>query len=1061
MNKMTADPITEAAVRRDIRKELRRIEIEKLKKREQSESSSKASTDMDVSSSDQKDKSNSVKKTTDVKNKADTGVIVEREDNVDVTTKDVVPAEMGEDNGKIVGDNTIDSMQKVQNNTEDPNKACEEPNIFSTSKVSEVVLGEVESSPNEHNEKKIAEYDETFKSPPRIQKQFTGGEDMFTDNVKQTNTITRHYMDPRLSYKTDRTEAASPTEIEPLSSDSGVNTPESSPAVYSKTKEGQPNLALVATDGGLENTVSQVGKTPKDNVSRLSSRLMALFSQSGKSLTKNVETTGFTVTSRSLDTPSKLTPSLPDESKDVTGESSPEANIKNVQTMTPSLNIQSFSASESQSGVRCAASDTEKDKTKVIDLSTCASTRSQIPPLNSGDENLAVSATSQETTIKSSASLLASNTTVTNTDSMTTDSEWSSQPNVTYPSAEALPSISSWSCTASVAVTGSSTSSNVSSASKVSSVFITSSTGTTVFTNCKTSLIESKVEDLCLPDRHTCPSEGEVLMTDSQEYETLSKSEKSPMLTSNKSLNEIISFFRAKSTTKTPVTFLVSPNTRSSPESSHDQDENLSDDIPHENDFPREQTFESIATLGITQGACNMDLCDTMEMQSSCNSKSELSSSSQTASSSHKEYSSSNVIPKETPTTGKVYETDAGCATPSQTAIVTLNETYNETFPPVETKISRTSESCGTVSTPPTVGTPPLPTEALPPPPPPPPLTSSFSIGYVSTLSDSKNRDTLSHQTPTSMGRGVYTACRSYQEDQSKLRVQPSSQECCDLYEYGLTLSSKQSASKDCSDLYVVEGRESSADSSRSSTPVISMHENQLFPRSVGTCVPPPPPQLPPPPPPVIYSTHAFHQENYSQTYSPFYTHPYPGIQPIPVLNPTIPDYQYSAPRSIGYSGYPSPAVNNFDTSVGFGYTKQITPLWNQDCIVDTDENPSLANKDPDLHENSTYVAEMSSQEILDSESKTDKTFSSKLDENERDSFEATKKKLSSFKDDGECNSKSLVLKEKDGEPSCVVGKQDHSESQKDASRSLETSSCVDKDVTCTKENTLTKPKAG
>ncbi len=862
MNKISADPATEAAVRRDIRKELRRIEIEKLKKREKSDCSSRGSSDMEISSSDDKAESDAERKTTDVKSKA-AGV------NVQVTKeKGNADAEVGHKDSESISKDTNDSVNTMKNAGQVPDKTCEDvlstvrENADCATPSSDEQLEDMEDVPNKNNQQKTADVDEVFKSPPAIQKHATVVDDTFVNIEPRTNTVTRHFMDPRLGWKGDRLLLVSPTEIELLSSDSNASTPEPSPVLrQSRTNEmsagviPQSNFVVDGSVECKESTVIQTDKTSgdKDKVSRLSSRLMALFSQTGKRPLiggASVETTVSTVTSSvSSASPAKsavtVSPSLSVESQHVTTESPPPTMAYKLQRATPSLNILSSSVS---AACDSKVSSVAEDKTKVIDLlssTTCASsTPSQSSSTafggnrihlykntahgesfsNSLVENVKSSSgvspmSSRQTAVTSLASTSAFYATASNVNSTTSSlNNYDSttplrQSFVAYPS-----STRRWSRTDTCNVPATPSSVLTATGSftpPVSSINSTFCTATPVFTANETSTVQAKVEQLYSCDKLSYPatntprteantSEWKSPMAISEESNTVPKTEQ-PLFTSNTHLKEIISFFKAKttspSTSTSSVTFLVSPpslspastvnvsgegdtneirevaysykpqmtSKSSTSDASSRYGRKLPEDFSQANDPQEVQTFDNVVTLEATQDRGNVDWYDTEDTQSNEDG------------------------PSQTPVTG------------------TSCKTYS---------------SGGTVSIPRAVDSPPLPTDALPPPPP-PPLTSSFSAGYTTTYSY-RNKDCLSCLTPTSTEPGVYTYSTSYPEEHTNRAAQHTSQESSDLYEYGLILSSEEAAIQDGSDLYFCEINTPSADSSRSSTPAVTSQEKHL-----------------------------------------------------------------------------------------------------------------------------------------------------------------------------------------------------------------------------------------
>lgn len=968
MNKMTADPPVEAAVRRDIRKELSRIEIAKKKKREPSrlESSSRTSSEMDVSSSDDRAESDAEKK---------------------VGTENAAPKENSTTFQKIrpnesenSSTHTNDPTKTTQNDDQLPEKTQVETNVSSglgenvyqtsTLKVSDEVLTDVEKSPDEKSQQKVVDVGEVFKSPPSIQNQVRTVDDASGNDVAQTNTITRHFMDPRLGWKSGRFLPASPTEIEPLSSDSGADTPEASPVLrYSKTNE----LATVVTPHGsvisplcgterIESAGIQMKKASGENVSRLSSRLMALFSQTGKRPVKSsssVETTISTVTSTaSTATVTKSTvtelPSLSSESEPVTAVSDEPHTVtlpSSTSSSTPIASMNFPSASDSGVSSECVTTVAENDKMSLTYASSATSQTSTValesscvyPYTNTAHDK--ASSTEVSSYVCPMSSLP---TTVTTSTSMTSPADAAINPNsaldnripepmvVAYPSAEASSTVVPISATPPPAVT---------------------------VTECITP-VQTGADHPYLSETLAYPATNALTRTAtniSREPEILPTSEQSSQFTPNTYLNEIISFFHAKTTasaTTAPGSFLVSPST-SSPTSTI-IDEGCANDIskarsayaykpqgainPSDIDsrcqFPLENDLQEPQEP--IQNSDSMDWYDTVDTDSDV---AVIGTSNET-------YSSDNA-PIQT------------------TATVISHETHGSTAVPAQTPVLGTSyySRCN-MSTTRDVDSPPLPTEPEPPPPP-PPLTSSLVAGYTSTCTSNRNQGGLSYLTTTSAERGVYSYTSSCPDGQSTSVAHPLLPESTDLYEYGLTLPSYQAAN----DLYFDEGDVRSADSSRSSTPVSTLKEKHLQPGLVHqyplASVPPPPPPPPPPLPPlasVQYNTPLFHPGNYSGTCSSSNTYPYSGIQPIP--NPSLSEYYCTASGNTGYSTVLPSFTDDFDSTSRFGYTKQITPLWKNSTVIGDEEQP-LAMEDLNQHKLSEhklseYVDELPSKKVVD-----------------------------------------------------------------------------------------------
>ena len=1047
---MTADPAAEAAVRRDIRKELLRIEMEKLKKREPSqlESSSRVSSDMEMSSSDDKAGSDVEKKKSDGKNK------VVGTDKAASKEKSTTVAKIRPDESESSSKCTNDSTETTQNDGQLPSKTCLETNVLSalgetvyrasTSEGSDEELKDVEKSPNKENQEIVVDVDEVFKSPPAVQNQAEVVDDTFSNDVPRTNTITRHFIDPRLSWKGGRFLPASPTEIEPLSSDSGADTPEASPVLrYLKTTTvGTPHGSVVTPLGGVEcigpaRIKTKKASCDKDNVSRLSSRLMALFSGTGKRPIKSsasVESTISIVTSTaSTATVTKSTvtelSSLSSEPKLATEDSPPTSIPDKPQRASLPLSIPSStsfassnfpSAGDSVVSSECVATVPEDDKAPMIYSSSTPSQTSLVtlessrvyPYTNTVHDNSPAtlaresselsseevcSMSSLQTTVPSSTFMSSLSATAINLDSSLGNRSPESMV-VIYSSAEASPKVVSIAATASSAFTA---------------------------TECITpSPVQAATERSYLSETIACSATNTSARTASnisEEPEMVPKSEQSPQFTANTYLNEIISFFHAKTTasaTTAAGTFLVSPSTSSSTSTMTVPDEG------HTNDLSKAESrysYEPQVTLNSTdtslrcdffqennaqelpepiQNSVGTDWYSTVDTYSSVAVPVYSTSSQIAVTGTLCETYSSNNAPAYATVTGTSCETYNSNDVPRQIPVTETCETYSSnTVPPetpttvtlvgtysgdaVPTQIPAVGASCyssGSVSTTCAADSPPLPTQPLPPPPP-PPLTLSLSSGYATTYTNSRNKGGLSNLTTTSAQRGADT----YPDGQFTSVAQPISQESTDLYEYGLTLSSDQATTHGDSDLYFDEGNVHSTDSSRSSTPVITPMEKHLkpglLPQYALESIPPPPPPPPPPLPPLasVYNPPVFHQDNYSTTYSPFNTYPYSGIQPVP--NPTLSEFYCTAPGNTGYSNVLSSLTKDFDSTSKFGYTKQITPLWeNSSCVIDDEEQP-LATKNSNQHKHSKHVDDLSSRNTVDitSLTKQDESSSWKL----------------------------------------------------------------------------------
>jgi hypothetical protein len=208
------------------------------------------------------------------------------------------------------------------------------------------------------------------------------------------------------------------------------------------------------------------------------------------------------------------------------------------------------------------------------------------------------------------------------------------------------------------------------------------------------------------------------------------------------------------------------------------------------------------------------------------------------------------------------------------------------------------------------------------------------------------------------------------------------------------------------------------------------------------------------------------------------YTHPYSGIQPVPIPNPTLSEYHYPASGNTGYPSFPPSLTADFDSTSGFGYTKQITPLWNESSTVRSNEDQSLATN-LDQHKHSKHVAEISSGEVVDinGTSEQDKSSSSKLSretaenlrtkERERGTFKSPEKNSSSSqtsvrsKDNSDLNllKHEEISGSRQSRETRSSGSGTHADTisdaspfqiQKDKSRTPESPSSVDEDVTTT-----------
>lgn len=1054
MNKMTADPAAEAAVRRDIRKELLRVEMEKLKKREPSqlESSSRVSSDMEMSSSDDKAESDAEKKNSDGKNR------VEGTDKAVSKEKCTMDAKIRLEESESSSKDTNDSTKTTQNDSQLSAKAYLETKVLSglgetvhlpsTSEGFDEVLKDVEKSPNKESQEKVVDIDEVFKSPPAIQNQAKLVDDTVSNDVPRTNTITRHFMDPRLGWQSGRFLPTSPTEIEPLSSDSGADTPEALPVLrYSKTATVViPHGSVVTPFCGVEclesaGTKAKKASGDKDKVSRLSSRLMALFSGTGKRPMKSsasVVTPLSTVTSAaSTATVTKSTvtelQSLSSESEPVTKDSPPTTIPDKPQGDALPLSIPSCTSfassnfpSADDSGVssECVATVPENDKTSMSYSSCTPSQTSTVTPesncvypyINATHDNPPTTLVGEsselssevypkpslQTTITRSTSMSSFSATTSNLDSSLYNRSPESMV-VAYASAEASPKVVTIAATAPSAFTVTEC---------ITPPLVQAATGRSYLS-----------ETLAHPATYTSSRTASNV---SKEPEMLPKAEQPSQLTANTYLNEIISFFHAKTTasaTTAPGTFLVSPSTSSPTSAINVSDEGYANDISkaesaysydqqmtHNStdttlrcDFPQENHPQELPEPVPNSGGT--DCYDTVDMY--CNVAVPVySSSSQTAviGTSYETYSSnnaptqttvtgiscetynSNAVSHQTPATEK-YETYSSNTVPVGTPVTVISSgTYSSNAVPTQTPVTEASYYSGdSVSTTRDADSPPLPTEPLPPPPP-PPLTSPLLAGYATTYTNSRNKGGLSYLTTTSAEHGVYTYSSSYPDGQPTSVTQPVSQESTDLYEYGLTLSPDQATTQGDSDLYFHEGNVHSTDASRSSTPVITPMEKHLQPGLVPqyplvSSISPPPPPPPPPLAPLasVYNPPVFHQDNYSTTYSPFNTYPYSGIQPIP--NPNLSEYYCAAPGNTGYPNVLSSFTKDFDSTSKFGYTKQITPLWENTSSVIGDEEQLLATKHSNQQKHSKNDDELSSRNTVDitSMSKRDKSIPGKL----------------------------------------------------------------------------------
>ena len=916
MNKITADPITEAVVRRDIRKELQKIEMEKLRKREQSEMSSLANSDMEMSSVDGETDSRNEKIRPEANDK-DIEMAGEN-DTVDVTQND------SESTGKDV-DDAMEIMQ-IENPVKEPGEKFLETNaIIEVNKdvgpaASSVDFGKglnaMESFSNKSNEERTVRAIEAFKSPPHVQKHAAVTDDVDV-NVPRTITVTRHFTDPRLGLKTEGFLVSSPTEIEPLSSDSCAGTPELSP-VFKNSRSNETSPAVVSQSQSLlrdgeestETTLIKTGETSgqKEKVSRLSSRLMALFSQTGKRTgrsSSSIETPACSVTS-TVSSGIPTTPAVAGSSPQNVAKECPSAtNDYKLQTASPLLSIPSPvpSASTNSSVDRCNVGSASVANVREADMNkekpTAGTYTASLPTLDTlggssvhpypalihdepqtnsrdghlGESHAVISIPSPRSALMCSVPSLTSNAVecssrMTCLTSLNTHDSRSQLPQrlVGRPPPEP---------------------------SEVSSRTATCTTANT--------------------------SEWTIPVVNSMQSKPHESLKSFPPFTTNTYQKQICSFLKNKTTSPSPtaVTFLVSPSSSQKVDDYQPNDwkvsETLSEEFSENNNSQKAQT--SLATIKES---------DTVDQSSTLRTK------------------------------------DHSIRTSLQTSGLT------------------------------TPYTPPLPRQALSPPPP-PPLTSSSGVSNT-TYSGSIDKDGSSCITPNST---------------------EMSQDSTDLYEYGLTLSSVsgQVLTQDGSDSYFRGEDMSSANSSRSCSPGISMRENQLNPGTFSQYpeTPPPPPLPPPPPPPPIlcvYSTPMFHQENYSTTYSPHYAHPYSGIQPIPVSNPTLPEFQYHAVGNTGYTNLPSAGTRELDSTLGFGYTKQITPLWNEMPVVKSNLDPDLMVNDSDQQTNSKRFAERPDENLEDNNTLTRDGSSfgecSEREENERKFSMSIENTPSCFKENNE-----------------------------------------------------------
>ena len=949
MNKMTADPPVEAAVRQDIRNELSRIEIAKKKKREPSrlEGSSRTSSDMDVSSSDDRAES-------DAEKKVGTDNAAPKENS---TTLPKIRPNESESSSMYTNDPT----NTTQNDDQLPERTQVETNVSSgvgenvyqasTSKVSDEVLTDVEDSPDEKIQQKVVDVGEVFKSPPSIQNQVRIVDDASGNDVAQTNTITRHFVDPRLGWKSGRFLPASPTEIEPLSSDSGADTPEASPVLrYSKTNE----LATVVTPRGsvisplcgterIESAGIQMKKASGENVSRLSSRLMALFSQTGKRPVKSslsVETTISTVTSAaSTATVTKSTvtelPSLSSESEPVTAVSDKPQTVtlpSSTSSCTPIASMSFPSASDSGVSSECVSTVAENDKMSLtsassttLQTSTVALESSCVYPYTNTAHNKP-SSTEQSSYVCPMSSLP---TTVTISTSMTSPADAAVNSNSALDNRIPVPMVVPHA--------------SAEASSTVVPISATPPPTVTVTERITPTSVQTGADHPYLSETLAYPATNALTRTATnicREPEILPTCEQSSQFTPNTYLNEIISFFQAKTTasaTTAPGSFLVSPST-SSPTSAI-IDEGCANDISQARSAYAYKPQGAINPSELQEPQEPTENTDSMDWYDTVDTDSDVAV---------------------TGTSNETYSSDNAPIQPTVTVI--SHETHGSTAVPAQTPVLGTSyHSRCNMSTTRDVDSPPLPTEPEPPPPP-PPLTSSILADYSSTCTSNRNQGSLSYLTTTSAERGVYSYTSSCPDGQCTSVAQPLLPESTDLYEYGLTLPSYQAAS----DLYFDEGDVRSADSSRSSTPGSTLKEKHLQPSLVhqyplaSVPPPPPPPPLPPLPPlaSVQYNTPLYHPGNYSGTYASSNTYPYSELQPIP--NPALSEYYCTASGNTGYSTVLPSFTNDFDSTSRFGYTKQITPLWKNSTVVGDDEQP-LATANLNQHKLSEYVHELPS----------------------------------------------------------------------------------------------------
>lgn len=1020
MNKISADPITEAAVKQDIRKELRRLEIEKIKKHGKSDDSSESNSDVMMSSGHAQ--GDAEQKKSDVKTKA-----------AGESTK-------AAKEGCIVDDHVTETENIDKDANESPKtsgNADECPQSRELSAVNEEVnvsgkaFKDTESIPVTETQQGMVDDVGVFKSPPPVQKLTTLTVDsMFVQNVPAANkTVIRHFMDPRLGCKIDRFLLTSPTEIEPLSSDSGADTPESSPiSRYVRTHEtfvginpySDPAITVEATAASME---SSVVKTSSEKVSRLSSRLMALFSQSGTRSPRTFTTVETTTTNTILshthsDASTKpfvaKSEALPVEFHNVSVDTSiPMTTFQRSETLEQpeqySLCISNENLSDIvtyfQTKITNASSPTPGDTTTdILDNGGKikeAACFSQLPIAS----NLAVSDSSYRcdqkspkdnpqqndaTSVQTSDAVVMCGSTQ-NADSVKecnsmdgklnnvvpelTISSLQSETVETYCTTDVTPSvmpIESYNCEDSVPVQISGSNTNDTEAIQTPVVGISQTGSSDV--DCKTFIAEMFTAS-------GAPRETPVMGESHGTYDSDVSSMETPLAKASYDVH--CSYIMPSETPLERALYGSYSNSG----------------LLHSERSITRASYEAYGgdasgntpVAGTTYGAHDRYIMPTQISGSgaSCGSYSStdvapseppvtrasygvygrnLVSTETPIIGAANEVCTSNAMYEKTPVTGtyEIYDMytvptetlDTGVSNEMYNGDIVLNEaaameSSSEIYDtdPVDTQKTILGESYGndtlsqqasvtgaftSLTTSNESNTPPLPSEPSPPPPPPPPSAPpSISANYSNMCYGHTSNNRLSSLISTSTKPEVYTYSNSY-------------------YAHGISLSSNYGTAQGASESYFFDGNVSSMEPSQSNTPVVSMHENTSlvfhYTPTSNLLPPPPPPPLPPPPPPPLpehssYNTPVFHLDDYSESYSSLYAHPYSGAQPQCI----------SASATTSYPNLSSSLPKDFDSAAGFGYTKQITPMWKESSCFKNNEDQSFTRKDTD----SKHVGEL------------------------------------------------------------------------------------------------------